>query len=362
VIPYGNPAPSGYRLNAFDIGEYGIGPYAHALERGCDCLGLIQYLDVDLCDNRGNPFTIKNAICIHEEDAGLLWKHLDQGTGHAEVRRSRRLVVSFIVTVGNYEYAFYWYFYLDGSIEVEVRLTGIVVTQALPPEGVSAYGTTVTADLMAPNHQHFFTARLDMMMDGLNNTVYEIHTESPRPGPENPYGGAFVSVATPLRTESEAQQNIDPFSARVWRIANPSVRNRLGQPVAYRLVPGGDGVLPFIRETSPVSKRIGFLRKQLWVTPYQPDERFPAGDYPNQHPEGDGLPVWTRQDRPIEDTDLVVWYTFVNHHIARPEDWPVMPAVRVGFTLKPDGFFDRNPSLDVPPPAHRLSQSSSTPL
>lgn len=134
VIPYGDPSPSGFRRNAFDMGEYGVGPYTNSLELGCDCLGLIRYLDVDLCDNRGNPYTIKNAICIHEEDFGLLWKHFDARAGHAEVRRSRRLVVSSIVTVDNYEYCFYWYFYQDGSIEIEAKLTGIVVTSAVQGE------------------------------------------------------------------------------------------------------------------------------------------------------------------------------------------------------------------------------------
>ena len=57
-----------------------------------------------------------NAICLHEEDYGLLWKHIDWRTDYTEVRRSRRLVVSFIATVGNYEYGFYWYFYQDGTI------------------------------------------------------------------------------------------------------------------------------------------------------------------------------------------------------------------------------------------------------
>ena len=45
----------------------------------------------------------------------MLWKHSDPRSGRTEVRRSRRLVVSSIATVGNYEYGFFWYFYLDGS-------------------------------------------------------------------------------------------------------------------------------------------------------------------------------------------------------------------------------------------------------
>ena len=120
-------------------------------------------------------------------------------------------------------------------------------------------------------------------------------------------------------------------------------------------------MLPFAAAGSSGLARAGFVTKHLWVTPYAPRERYPAGDYPNQHPGGAGLPEWTAADRSIEGTDLVAWYTFGSHHIARVEDWPVMPVVRIGFTLMPDGFFDRNPALDVPPPpAHACHPEHSS--
>ena len=59
-------------------------------------------------------------------------------------------------------------------------------------------------------------------------------------GPENPHGNAFRAVATQLRSEREAQQLIDPLRARFWRVANPDRRNAVGEPVAYKLVPGDE--------------------------------------------------------------------------------------------------------------------------
>ena len=128
-----------------------------------------------------------------------------------------------------------------------------------------------------------------------------------------------------------------------------TVAHRLGEPVGYRLLPGGT-TFAFAQPDAPVSKRAGFIHNHLWVTPYRPDERYAAGEYPNLHPGGAGLPEWTSADRPIDGEDVVVWYTFGHHHVPRPEDWPVMPVATIGFTLKPVGFFDRNPALDVPPP------------
>ena len=347
-IPYADPRPfQGWR-NAFDVGEYGIGIMANPLELGCDCLGEIRYLDVDLAGGDGEPYTIGQAICLHEEDAGLLWKHVDTALGTTETRRSRRLVISFVITAGNYEYAFYWYLYTDGTIEFEVKLTGIVLTSAMAPGESSDFGTQVAWRTLAAHHQHFLSVRLDMAVDGLRNTVYEVDTEAVAPGPDNPLGNAFRPVRRILRRESEAQRVIDPLRGRYWLVANPTKRTGLGHEPAYKLVPGSN-VVAFSHPDAPVTRRAAFATKHLWVTPFQPDERFPAGEYPNQHPGGDGLPAWTKADRPIENTDVVLWYTLGSHHITRPEDWPVMPVDRVGFTLKPAGFFDRNPALDVAP-------------
>jgi primary-amine oxidase len=347
-IPYADPRPFQAWRNAFDIGEFGIGILTNSLQLGCDCLGEIRYFDVELADGNGEPYTISQAICLHEEDFGLLWKHFDAALQTTETRRSRRLVISFVITADNYEYAIYWYFYEDASIEFEVKLTGIVLTSALAPGETSDFGTLVAPQTLAAHHQHFLSVRLDMAVDGLRNTVYEVDTEAITPGPGNPLGNAFRPVKRPLRRESEAQRMIDPLRGRYWLVANPGNRTEIGHEPAYKLVPGSN-VLAFSHPDSPVTQRAAFATRHLWVTPFRPDERFPSGDYPNQHPGGAGLPAWTKADRPIENTDVVLWYTLGSHHITRPEDWPVMPADRAGFMLKPAGFFDHNPALDVAP-------------
>ena len=186
IVPYGDPKESAYRKNVFDLGEYGVGMLANSLALGCDCLGTIRYFDGHLADNQGRVVTIKNAICLHEEDFGMLWKHTDWRTGQSEVRRSRRLAVSMIANVGNYDYGFYWYFYQDGTIQVEVKLTGIVNTQALKPGEAARYGTEVAPRLNAPNHQHFFNARLDLDVDGEANTAQEVNVRSVPSGPREP--------------------------------------------------------------------------------------------------------------------------------------------------------------------------------
>jgi primary-amine oxidase len=348
VVPYGDPREQHFRKNAFDLGEYGLGMLANPLTLGCDCLGEIRYFDAHMTDSRGELFSIQNAVCMHEEDHGMLWKHTDWRTDEVEVRRSRRLVISFIATVANYEYAFYWYLYLDGTIELEVRMTGMVNTTTHLPGEVNRHTTEIAPQLGAPVHTHFFCARLDMSVDGLNNTVYEVDTLGVPTGEENPHGNAFYPKATLLSTEREARRDTDGRSARFWRITNPHRKHRNGSEVGYRLIPG-ENCPPFAQDDAAFLKRAGFLKHHLWVTPYDPSQKYPTGNYPNQHPTGDGLPFWTEANRSIENTDLVVWYTFGANHVPRPEDWPVMPAHHIGFKMKPDCFFVRNPAMDVPP-------------
>jgi primary-amine oxidase len=348
VVPYGDPGPMHGWKNAFDAGEWGLGRMVNSLTLGCDCLGVIHYFDAVFTSEQGKPYTIPNAICVHEEDYGMLWKHSDPRSGRTEVRRSRRLVVSSIATVGNYEYGFFWYFYLDGSIQFEVKMTGILSTMAVAPGATAPFASMIAPQLAAPFHQHLFNMRLDMEVDGPANSVYEMEARPAPPGPDNPWSNAFESVATLLPTELQAQRNVDPSRSRHWKVVNNGSLNRLGEPVGYKLVPGSTPTL-LAAEDSSVGRRAGFTTCNLWVTPYAPDERRAGGDYPNQHRGGDGLPRWTARDRSIVDEDIVVWYTFGATHIPRPEDWPVMPVEYTGFSLAPVGFFPRNPALDVPP-------------
>jgi primary-amine oxidase len=347
VVPYRDPTNDHKARTAFDIGEWGLGFMTTSLELGCDCLGEIAYLDAVVHDNQGEPRVIGNAICIHEEDDAVLWKHVDPGAG-TEVRRARRLVVSFHATVANYEYLVYWRFYQDGNIECEVRATGIMVTSNFPEGKQPPYGTLVDDRTYAPFHQHCIVARLDLDVDGVDNTVHMTESEALPTGADNPHGLALVQRSIPLLTEEAGKQDYSWGTQRTWKVVNEAKTNGLGTPVAYKLVPGA--CFPIMMDPdSPVFQRAQVVGHTLWVTPYDPDERWPCGEFVVQSEQDLGLPVWTAQNRSIGNTDVVLWYVFGIHHITRLEDWPVMPVDTVSFWLKPFGFFDRNPALDVPP-------------
>ncbi|HZT80924.1 MAG TPA: tyramine oxidase, partial [Gemmataceae bacterium] len=260
--------------------------------------------------------------------------------------------------VENYEYGFFWYLYQDGNIQFEVKLTGILSLGALHPGERSPYGALVAPQLYAPNHQHFFNVRLDLDIDGVANSVYQVDVLPDEPGERNPFANAFSARATLLESEKQARAHLKLETARTWRVVNPNVLNAVGEPVGYRFIPG-DNCFPFAAKDAWWRKQAGFVNYHVWVTPCAEGERHAAGDYPNQSLGGDGLPRWTEQDRPLVNTDVVLWYTFGHTHLPRPEDYPVMPTAYIGFVLKPNGFFTENPANDVPPSPKKAAPKGS---
>jgi len=347
VVPYGDPNPVRSWQNYFDTGEYLIGQCANSLELGCDCLGEITYLSPTIADNDGNPRTIKNGICMHEEDWSILSKHSDLWTGIDYTRRNRRLVISIFTTVGNYDYGFYWYLYLDGTIEFEAKATGIVFTSGY--QGDPTYNSEMAPGLGAPFHQHQFAARLDFALDSGVTRVEEEDAVRVPMGPGNPRGNAFTRKRTVLSTEKEGVRDADGRIGRSWVISNPESKNRLGEPVAFKLHPMGTPTLLADPESS-VAKRANVMTHGLWVTRFDETQKYPTGDFANQNPGVEGIAQWIEADRDIDGQQDVVWHTFGLTHYPRIEDWPIMPVDTVGFKLRPEGFFDRSPVLDVPAP------------
>ncbi|MEC7830737.1 MAG: primary-amine oxidase, partial [Pseudomonadota bacterium] len=327
VVPYGTADPMHSWKAVHDGTEYGFGTLTNSLTLGCDCLGEIHYLDANMLMHDGTVNTIESAICIHEEDYGIQWKHTDMNMlGANEVRRSRRLVISSIATIGNYDYGLFWYLYLDGTIQCEVKLTGIV--------GISAYDEDrhrenqdfrITEELVSPLHQHLFCVRLDWDLEGGNNQLFESNVEALPKSDENPNGMQLKAVSTHLKKESEAKRDVSPSSSRVWKVINANKTNSFGVPVGYKLLPGNTPTL-LAHPDSPPGKRASFSKHNLWATPFHKNEQAAGGEFSVMHSGEGGLDDITSSDRDISECDLVTWHTFGVTHIPRPEDWPVMPV------------------------------------
>ncbi|PLN76423.1 copper amine oxidase [Aspergillus taichungensis] len=358
TVPYGDPRAPYHRKQAFDVGDVGFGLNANQLSLGCDCLGHIKYFDGYRADSKGNPVLLKNIICMHEQDNGLQHKHTNYRSGSATVVRNRQLVLQMICTVANYEYIFAYIFDQAANVELEVRATGILSTVPFDHKTGETvrWGTNVGPGVMAPFHQHMFSLRVDPAIDGFKNTIY-YEDSVPLPEDENnPYLVGYTTEQNVIQQSSSATTDIARH--RVFKIRNDNVANPITyKPVAYKLMAAPSQML-LLSPKAIGYRRAEFATKPIWVTKYQDGELYAAGEFTNQSKRANGVETWVQRGDNTENTDVVLWHTFGLTHNPRIEDFPVMPMERISVMLRPDGFFTKNPALDVPQSSQSFNQST----
>ncbi|KAL4962701.1 copper amine oxidase [Aspergillus stella-maris] len=356
-VPYGDPRNPIYRKGAFDLGNVGAGVTANNLQLGCDCLGLIKYLDGCVVLKDGTPAPRPNAICIHEIDNGIQWKHTNHRTGKAVVVRKRQLVLQTIITVANYEYIFMWYFDQSGELTFETRATGILSTQPIDADAKVPWGTRVGDGVMAPYHQHLFNLRIDPAIGGHQNSFAATDTV-PIPWDEdlNPLGTGFITQQQIIDRAGTVDDDV--AKGRVFKILNENIENPVSMtPIGYKLVPIRSQML-LARPGSWHWRRSEFCESPIWVTKYKDRQLFPAGDYTNQSIGGTGIKSWLNGGRDkVRNEDIVIWHTYGFIHNPRTEDFPIMPAEIAQVRLLPYNFTTHNPTIDVPPSTQASNKS-----
>ncbi|RSH83056.1 hypothetical protein EHS25_005766 [Saitozyma podzolica] len=339
-VPYADPRPPLHLKQVFDFGDIDEGG---SFARG---VAHPQYFDGAEVNPSGEGRVVKNVICCHEQDNGILWKHTNTPTGRAAVTRQRLLVLQTIITVGNYDYIFAWHFDQAGAIHLESRATGILSTGPINVGKKSPYGTVVSPGVLGTSHQHFINLRIDPCVDGHNNTITQDDVVPDPPSAENGHGIGFRVKSTPITVSGFADAN--PLANRSFKIV--SATGLVPHPSQMRLA----------APDAHITSRAPFTQHHIWVTSYRDGELFCAGQYTNQsRGTAGGIADWVARKDNVENTDLVLWHTFALTHIPRVEDFPVMPVEIHTISLKPNNFFTANPALDVPLSSQAFNQSST---
>jgi primary-amine oxidase len=344
-VPYAIPDPTWAWRAALDVGEYNVGQYSEPLKKNVDVPENAVFVDgftpSDVGAADGEPaFELPHAVALYERDAGSLWDRTDPTTFERDARFARELVVTNAYSNGNYSYNIEYVFRLDGGIDVEAGATSTTLNRgvAAATDG-DAFGTLVAPDVAAPMHQHFFNFRIDFDIDGTSNRVVETNLRTVPSG----VGNAFEASESVLMREGFRDHAQD----RAWSVESITEENAVGHPTAFELVPG-NVTRPYSQASFPPLQQAPFAQHGLWVTQYREGELSAVGDYPNQGPAGEGLTRYVSDNANVNGRDVVVWYTAGFTHEPHVEDYPVMPVERIGFSLRPTGFFDQNPALDVP--------------
>ncbi|WCJ23747.1 Copper amine oxidase family protein [Euphorbia peplus] len=363
-VSYMDPSEDWYYRILFDTGEYGYGMSAVALEPNRDCPENAAFLDAYLADVNGVPVFMPNTFCIFEKNVGdILWRHTE--TAFPEVTREVRpeitLVVRMISTVGNYDFINDWEFKQTGSILIKVGLTGILEVKGTNYTHKNqikeeTYGTLIAENTIGTNHDHFFTYRLDLDVDGKANSFVKSKLQTATVNPYNtPRKSYWRVVSETANTEADARIKLRSHEADLVMI-NPNKKTNMGNFIGYRLIPGLISN-PLLTYDDHLQIRTAFTNYNVWITPYNKSEKWAGGLYVDQSRGDDTLAVWSSRNRRIENRDTVMWYTMGLHHTPSQEDFPVMPTNWIGFELRPTNFFDRNPVLEVRPPRKSINCS-----
>nr|WP_174505942.1 primary-amine oxidase [Acinetobacter sp. Marseille-Q1620] len=356
VVPYGDPDIGWYFKSYLDSGEYGMGTLTSSIQKGVDAPDNAVLLDAVIADFTGKPQHIPNAIAIFERYAGPEFKHQEMGQPNISSER-RELVVRWISTVGNYDYIFDWVFNNNGIIGINAGATGIEAVKGVQARTMhdptakedTRFGTLIDHNIVGTTHQHIYNFRLDMDVDGDNNSFMELDPVVVKNTRGGPRSSAMEINQRVVGTEQDAAQKFDPSTIRL--LTNLNKENRMGNPVSYQMIPYAGGTHPIAKganfaKDEWIFKRLSFMDKQIWVTKYDPNERFPEGKYSNRSNSDTGLGKFVSNNDSINNKDLVVWMTTGTTHVARAEEWPIMPTEWVYTLLKPWNFFDSTPTLD----------------
>lgn len=319
TVPYGDPRSPYHRKQAFDLGDSGFGLTSNSLSLGRDCLGHIAYFSGVRVTGDGQPMVMPNVICMHEIDDGIGWKHTNFRNQKSSVVRNRQLVIQCTATVANYEYILAFVLDQAANIHVEVRATGIVSTMPIRQGLQVPWGTVVAPGVLAVNHQHIFCVRVDPILDGdSKNTIVYDECELVQDDPHlDPFGCAFTVNTTPI--EHPGGYDLDIAKNRTFKIVNEARANKVsGKLLGYKLHPVPSQMLMMGNNSFNLRRGI-FTSKAIWVTKYNDDELWAAGEFTNQSREDTGLAIWADRTENVKNEDVVLWHSFGVTHVTRPE-------------------------------------------
>ncbi len=352
-VPYMDPDPTWAYRAFMDAGEFGLGYLLSLLQPGIDCPETAAFIDVTLPNDTGGTYVRERGFCIFERPTGdPAWRHYSPSRKIVRGQPQVELVVRHIPTLGNYDYVVDYVFSPQGNIKLRVGATGFDAIKSVSAKDMDSptakqdttYGNLIAPYTVAPNHDHYFNFRLDLDVDGQNNTLSrDVFVAGAAPN-----GGGRKSLWTTKTQrfvkEGPVVSDHDSMSGEVLRVVNLGTVNGLKQHPSLWLNTHHDAQ-SILDPEDPPQARAQFSSSPFWVTRYKPDELWAAGLYPNLNPKDEGLPQFVADNEDVAGQDIVVWYTMGFRHVTRPEDFPILPTFWHEMTIRPAFFFDMDPSM-----------------
>jgi primary-amine oxidase len=361
-VPYMDPSEGWYWRTYMDSGEYGFGLFLSPLTPGVDCPAYATYLPALIADDFGKPLEIPNAICIFERDIGdPAWRHFEvfaqtpEQPVPAEGRPATELVIRTASEVGNYDYLIDYRLKQSGQMNIMIGATGLdavkgaAATSMTDPTAAAEteYGTLIAPNLVAANHDHYFNFRIDFDVDQPVNHFGTMNIVPAEVSADSPRRSLWKVEERMPHSELQARYKISSMDPKYFHISNPDRTGYLGHTPGWMIHHGDVAYGPFDFANDPPFKRNAYIEYSVWVTPYDPTQRYAGGAFAMQSDGSDTLAEWVKADRSLMDADIVTWFSAGFHHIPRMEDWPVMSTEWKTVHIMPHNFFAHNPAMTI---------------
>jgi primary-amine oxidase len=351
-VPYMDPDPTWSYRAFMDAGEFGLGYLLSSLRPGVDCPETAAFMDVTLPNDTGGTYVRESGLCVFERPTGdPAWRHYSAGKRKVAGEPQIELVVRHAPTLGNYDYVVDYVFSPQGNIKLRVGATGFDAIKSVAAKDMdaptaaddTAFGNLIAPYTVAPSHDHYFNFRLDLDVDGTENTmvrdVFELKQTSD--------GGrkSFWTTKTQrFVKEGPVMADHMAMAGQNIRVVNTKTKNGLKQSPSLWLNAHHDAQ-SILDPTDPPQARAQFSANQFWLTRLKADELWAGGLYPNLNPKDEGLPRFVSDNEDAAGQDIVVWYTMGFRHVTRPEDFPILPTFWHEMTIRPAFFFDMDPAI-----------------
>lgn len=365
-VPYMDPSEGLYWRTYMDSGEYGFGLFLSPLVAGIDCPAHATFLPAMIAGDDGQPLEIPDAICIFERNIGdPAWRHFEVFSQSADTyvpaegRPETELVVRTASEVGNYDYLIDYRFKQNGQMEIKIGATGLdgvkgadsVSMDDETAEVETEYGTLIAPNLVAANHDHYFNFRIDFDLDQPKNTFMTMDIVAAEVEEGSLRRSLWKVEHNMPKSEMEAKYQISAFKPRYFMVQNPDRKGPLGHTPGYMIHHGSVAYGPgFDFQNDPPMIRNAYIENSVWNTVHDPAERYAGGKFALQSDGSDTLAEWVKEDAPLQNQDIVTWFTAGFHHIPRMEDWPVMSTEWKTVHIMPHNFFPMNPAITIRDP------------
>ncbi|KAK4503665.1 hypothetical protein PRZ48_004580 [Zasmidium cellare] len=343
---------------------FGMGKNMYELLPGYDCPAYADYMDTHY-HMAHETHELPNSICVFEYTADhLLSRHTAQYSVTAS--RNTYLIVRSTSTVGNYDYAIDYIFYMDGAIEVKVRASGYIFAafyRSNKTEGEDEYGHRIGEAVSSSVHDHVINFKADLDVAGPTNDMVRLALEPltksydwDQPEVKERNTMHLVEYGVNEETGLDWPKNSGEF----FIVYNSEERNAWGQRRGYRITSGtGMGSTPHltIENSTTLGDSARWAEHDIWVLRQKDTEPrsadplnylAPIDPIINFNAMADHESLEHGAPDTTYDGDLVVYFNLGSHHIPHSGDVPntLMHTSGSSVMFIPHNFHDRDPSRE----------------